>query len=79
MSDLLHAGAAPASDRPGRTGPGLRSIVFAVCCLVRYRVGGRWYLDDPSARLGMLDRRLSSAEVQQRLTLQTQPSKGRRG
>jgi methyl-accepting chemotaxis protein len=34
MSDLLHAGAAPASDRPGRTGPGLRSIVFAVCCLV---------------------------------------------
>ena len=48
-------------------------------CLVRYRVGGRWYFDDPSARLGMLDRRLSSAEVQQRLTLQTQPKKGRRG
>ncbi len=48
-------------------------------CLVRYRVGGRWYFDDPSARLGMLDRRLSSAEVQQRLTLQTQPSTGRRG
>ena len=48
-------------------------------CLVRYRVGGRWYFDDPSARLGMLDRRLSSAEVQQRLTLQTQPTKGRRG
>ena len=48
-------------------------------CLVRYRVGGRWYLDDPSARLGMLDRRLSSAEVQQRLTLQTQPKTGRRG
>ena len=48
-------------------------------CLVRYRVGGRWHLDDPSARLGMLDRRLSSAEVQQRLTLQTKPSKGRRG
>ena len=48
-------------------------------CLVRYRVGGRWYFDDPSARLGMLDRRLSAAEVQQRLTLQTQPSKGRRG
>ena len=22
-------------------------------CLVRYRVGGRWYRDDPSARLGM--------------------------
>ena len=48
-------------------------------CLVRYRVGGRWYFDDPSARLGMLDRRLSAAEVQQRLTLQTQPKKGRRG
>ena len=48
-------------------------------CLVRYRVGGRWYFDDPSARLGMLDRRLSSAEVQQRLTLQTQPKTGRRG
>ena len=49
--------------RPGE--PGLYH------CLVRYRVGGRWYLDDPSARLGMLDRRLSSAEVQQRLNLQT--------
>ena len=48
-------------------------------CLVRYRVGGRWYFDDPSARLGMLDRRLSAAEVQQRLTLQTQPKTGRRG
>ena len=48
-------------------------------CLVRYRVGGRWYFDDPSARLGMLDRRLSSAEVQQRLTLQTKPKTGRRG
>jgi hypothetical protein len=22
-------------------------------CLVRYRIGGRWYYDDPSARLGM--------------------------
>ena len=22
-------------------------------CIVRYRVGGRWYRDDPSARLGM--------------------------
>lgn len=47
-------------------------------CLVRYRVGGRWYYDDPSARLGMLDRRLSAAEVQQRLTLQTKPRTGRR-
>ena len=46
-------------------------------CLVRYRVGGRWHFDDPSARLGMLDRRLSAAEVQQRLTLQTQPKKRR--
>lgn len=48
-------------------------------CLVRYRVGGRWYFDDPSARLGMLDRRMSAAEVQQRLTLQTKPKTGRRG
>ena len=48
-------------------------------CLVRYRVGGRWHYDDPSARLGMLERRLSAAEVQQRLTLQAQPSTGRRG
>ena len=48
-------------------------------CLVRYRVGGRWHLDDPSARLGMLDRRLSAAEVQRRLTLQKAPDKGRRG
>ena len=48
-------------------------------CLVRYRVGGRWYFDDPSARLGMLDRRLSSAEVQRRLTLQSKPTTGRRG
>lgn len=39
-------------------------------CLVRYRVGGRWYYDDPSARLGMLDRRLSGPEVAQRLYLQ---------
>ncbi len=23
-------------------------------CIVRYRVGGRWHRDDPSARLGML-------------------------
>ena len=22
-------------------------------CIVRYRVGSRWYRDDPSARLGM--------------------------
>ncbi len=39
-------------------------------CLVRYRVGGRWLLDDPSARLGMLDHRLTGPEVAQRLALQ---------
>jgi len=48
-------------------------------CLVRYRVGGRWYQDDPSARLGMLGRRLSSTEAQERLTAQTRPGTGRRG
>jgi len=26
-------------------------------CIVRYRVGRRWYRDDPSARLGMYDRK----------------------
>ena len=26
-------------------------------CIVRYRVGGRWFRDDPSARLGMYDRK----------------------
>lgn len=30
------------TDRPGQ-----------YHCIVRYRVGGRWYRDDPSARLGM--------------------------
>lgn len=39
-------------------------------CLVRYLVDGRWYYDDPSARLGMLDRDLDADEVQQRLHLQ---------
>lgn len=29
-------------------------------CIVRYRVGDRVYTDDPSARLGMLDRRRST-------------------
>lgn len=42
-------------------------------CLVRYQVAGRWYLDDPSARLGMLDEDLDAEEVQQRLHLQTHP------
>ena len=36
-------------------------------CHVRYVVNGVWYFDDPSARLGMLDRRLSATEVRQRL------------
>ena len=27
-------------------------------CIVRYRVGSRWYRDDPSARLGMYEDRL---------------------
>ena len=26
-------------------------------CIVRYRVGSRWFRDDPSARLGMYDRK----------------------
>ena len=42
-------------------------------CLVRYRVGGRWHLDDPSARLGMLDRRLTGPEVERRLAAQKPP------
>ena len=44
-------------------------------CLVRYRLGRKWHYDDPSARLGMLDQRLSGPEVEQRLALQV---KGRR-
>ena len=47
-------------------------------CLVRYRVGARWHLDDPSARLGMLDQRLNGPEVAQRLALQQQPHTPRR-
>ncbi len=43
-------------------------------CLVRYPVGGRMYFDDPSARLGMLSRRLDAREVQQRLHLQSHPT-----
>ena len=39
-------------------------------CLVRYRVGERWFFDDPSARLGMLGTTLTGPEVQQRLALQ---------
>lgn len=33
--------------RAGKFEPGMYH------CVVRYRVGGRWYRDDPSARLGM--------------------------
>lgn len=33
--------------RSGKFEPGMYH------CIVRYRVGGRWYRDDPSARLGM--------------------------
>ena len=40
-------------------------------CLVRYRLpGGEWMFDDPSARLGMLDRRMNAQEVQERLHIQ---------
>ncbi|MCK6508028.1 hypothetical protein L6R53_32460 [Myxococcota bacterium] len=46
-------------------------------CLVRYRVGSRWHLDDPSARLGMLDQRLTGPEVAQRLALQVRPDRDR--
>lgn len=48
-------------------------------CLVRYRVGSRWHLDDPSARLGMLDQRLNGPEVTQRLALQQPQHPRRRG
>ncbi len=34
-------------------------------CIVRYRIAGRWFRDDPSARLGMLDGQ--SAEASQGL------------
>ena len=44
-------------------------------CLVRYRVGSRWHLDDPSARLGMLDQRLTGPEVAQRLAHQVRPER----
>ena len=36
-----------------RTEPGQGGLFH---CLVRYRVNGRWFEDDPSARLGMYDR-----------------------
>lgn len=51
-----------------RNPPGVPGLYH---CLTRYRVGGRWHVDDPSARLGMHGRRLSSPEVQARLAKQT--------
>ena len=39
-------------------------------CIVRYKVGSRWYYDDPSARLGMLPRDLGPRETQRRLAEQ---------
>lgn len=36
-------------------------------CIVRYELDGRVYWDDPSARLGMLDERLTAQQTQQRL------------
>jgi len=41
-------------------------------CIVRYEVDGRVYWDDPSARLGMLDTRLTAEETQQRLRSRVQ-------
>ena len=43
-------------------------------CLVRYRVGSRWFYDDPSARLGMLGRPMSGPEVARRLASQRSAS-----
>lgn len=51
-----------------RTPPGTPGLYH---CLVRYRLRGRWYYDDPSARLGMLGKHMSGPEVAQRLALQT--------
>ncbi|MCB9759107.1 MAG: hypothetical protein H6739_04645 [Alphaproteobacteria bacterium] len=45
-----------------RTRPGEPGLYH---CIVRYRVGGRWYRDDPSARLGMNGGRIDPL-VQQR-------------
>ena len=43
----------------------------------RPRPSSRWHLDDPSARLGMLDQRLTGPEVAQRLALQVRPDRDR--
>ena len=51
-----------------RNPPGVPGLYH---CLVRYRVGRRWHVDDPSARLGMLGRKLTAAQVQARLARQT--------
>ena len=65
---LARGGRALSPQDPGyRRGRGLRSIEAEVLlltrserfqpglyhCIVRYRVGSRWYRDDPSLRLGM--------------------------
>ena len=65
---LARGGAALSPSDPGyRRGRNLRAIHAEVVlqtrsgtlepglyhCLVRYRIGGDWYRDDPSARLGM--------------------------
>ncbi|HNC98489.1 MAG TPA: hypothetical protein PKW90_20325, partial [Myxococcota bacterium] len=39
-------------------------------CLVRYKLAGRWFYDDPSARLGMYGRVFQSPETVERLLLQ---------
>lgn len=54
-----------------RTLPGEHGLYH---CIVRYVVDGRVYWDDPSARLGMLDRRLSAQETQLRLRQRVQLS-----
>ena len=67
--ELLARGGKALSPKDGgyRKGRRLRSIQAEVLllttsgklqpgqyhCIVRYRVGGKWYRDDPSARLGM--------------------------
>lgn len=42
-------------------------------CIVRYRVGDRWFWDDPSARLGMFPRRFTPRETETYLAEQYTP------
>ena len=47
-------------------------------CIVRYRVGGRWHRDDPSARLGMNGGRIDplvKARWAARASAQTRPER----